>query len=1097
MVVILSTSQIVQKTIEQYRTSQPLLDTKPGTVARDLLIDGFAIRLSELYNELNRVVSAQSIASSIGSDLDKLGNNYGEGRAAQGRSLGPAIFTFSSILSDISIPIGTIVYSKNGVSFRTLTNTIIRASDETKYTTLATKIRADLNFLNITDLYAVEILVECTSAGTIGNISKYSLTSTNISGVSNVTNICSFTGGIPAETDSAYKNRLISVFSGSNTGTELGYASLMTADTTIQSAIVIGPGDPLMLRDNTIIKTDSYGDPVLDDDNEPIILSEGDGGKIDIYVQGYRLSENIESYIYNDKSGQNDPTSTTNDYILGQTSVSSNATLNKRRRLALETKSIPSQPIYNLVEVVGSKSGTFALKSIDSYGRTTGNYSLTKDSGSFAGSSFGFDKLHWVNNYTSLDSEDNTKTVFNGQDQLNYTDVTRINSIKHVITVTNENSKINNTDKTVLQLAHTPIRNIIKVLNVTTGERYVVTNRNPDGASGALNVTGKINISGNSLPSVSDVLQVDYEWLFYHDTYTDFDPKINSNNIRAVIDSVDWGYSNVIYREESNVNQDANQIQTLNVSLPISSVVSVNVLPNAVKCYVEPVGKTLKVNLQATISPYTTYNITNVVSIRDEDGVELYNTYENNGYFDSHNIYFPTDTAAEANKLATIYYNAVDIFTINGTSGSFSDKKITLLPAAKDLLNVINGSNVEVNYIANVNELLPSTDLVNLPISKNSANKNTFITRTNNVIGTQPVTNIESVIITKNLRKAPTKLAINFSGIVNPGVLLIKGNAVKLLENIVFTATVNGLTQDLTEAITNSLGTTSIPSNLHISRLINLQHVETATDNIVLNTIYDYDIVGYKLQNASAYLDEAVSLSTLASTEIMLPTSKENVANNILAGQKLQATFYITYTDVTEQISVSTNGLTYTNNNYSIIDSISIASGFKSNNTYIGSMSINAMNQPSIGTKYKTSYNFTSPKPGERIDVRYNYNSLIPDCTLRLGTNRQLTGDVLVKEAPYILIDVVAYITIQKGYLSTSKLVVQNVANQIASTINNQTMGAALNASDLINAAYQVTGLDSIRITTFNKADRIGQVSKIQAMRNQYLRANSVIVTVE
>lgn len=47
MVVILSTSQIVQKTIETYRTFQPLLDTKPGTVARDLLIDGFAIRLAK------------------------------------------------------------------------------------------------------------------------------------------------------------------------------------------------------------------------------------------------------------------------------------------------------------------------------------------------------------------------------------------------------------------------------------------------------------------------------------------------------------------------------------------------------------------------------------------------------------------------------------------------------------------------------------------------------------------------------------------------------------------------------------------------------------------------------------------------------------------------------------------------------------------------------------------------------------------------------------------------------------------------------------------------------------------------------------------
>lgn len=1095
MVVILSISQIVQKTIESYRTFQPLLDTKPGTVARDLLIDGFAIRLSEVYNELNRVVSAQSIATSVGSDLDKLVSNFGEGRLTAGRALGPAIFTFSSILSDISIPQGTIIYSKNGVSFRTLAATIIRASDANKYVTTATKIRADLNYLNITDLYAVEILVECTSAGITGNISKYSLTTTNISGVSAVTNVTAFTGGTPSENDNAYKNRFISIFSGSNTGTELGYASLMTADTTVQSAIVIGPGDPLMSRDNTIIKLDSYGDPILDDDNEPIVLSEGDGGKIDIYVQGYKLTENIESAIYNDKSGQDDPTSTLNDYILGQTTISPNATLNKRRRLALQTRNIPAQPIYDVIEVVGSQSGTFTNKTVDQYGRITGNYTLSKDKGDFAGSCFGFDKLHWINNYSTIDNEDITKTLFNGQDQLNFTDVTKINNIRRIITVTNENSKVYSSDRSILQLSHAPIRNIIKVLNVTTGERYVITNRNPDGATGALNLTGRIFISGNSLPSVSDILQVDYEWVFYHDTYTDFDCKIASSNIRSVIDSVDWGYSNSIKREESVVSE-TNNIQTISVSLPISTVVSVNKLSPIAHCKVESSGNALKVSLSTATPPVTNQTISNVVSIR-WNGVEVYNTYLNNGYFDANNIYLPTDTAITANEWVDVYYNAIDAYTINGVSGSYSNNKITLLPAAKSTLNINNGDLIEVNYIANVNELLPATDLTKLPISRTSLNKNAFTTSAGDIIGVQPVTNIEGLYITKNLRKAPTKLAINFSGILNPGVLLINGNTTNLLENVVFTATVNGLTQDLTDAIKTNLGLTTIPSNLKVSRLIKLEQVETTESDIVLNTNCEYDIIGYKLNDVSACLDEGIANTNLSNTEITLPSSSKNIANTILAGQKLQATFYVSFDNVIEEISVSTNGLMYTNNNYSIVKSISVASGFKNNNIYVGSISINAMNQPATGNKYTTSYNFTSPKPGERIDVRYNYNSLIADCTSRLATNRQLTGDVLVKEAPYILVDVIASITVHKNYQSTSKLVVQNVANQIASMINNQSMGAAINASDLINAAYQVVGLDSIRISTFNKADRLGQVSVIQAMRNQYLRANSVIVSIE
>lgn len=130
MVVILSTSQIIQKTIEFYRTAQPLLDTKPGSVARDLLIDAFSIRLSEVYDELNKTASAQSLARSVGTDLDNFVSNYGESRLSPGRSIGPAIFTFSSILADIPIPGGTIVYSKTGVTFRTLTTVNVLAADD-------------------------------------------------------------------------------------------------------------------------------------------------------------------------------------------------------------------------------------------------------------------------------------------------------------------------------------------------------------------------------------------------------------------------------------------------------------------------------------------------------------------------------------------------------------------------------------------------------------------------------------------------------------------------------------------------------------------------------------------------------------------------------------------------------------------------------------------------------------------------------------------------------------------------------------------------------------------------------------------------------
>ena len=47
-----------------------------------------------------------------------------------------------------------------------------------------------------------------------------------------------------------------------------------------------------------------------------------------------------------------------------------------------------------------------------------------------------------------------------------------------------------------------------------TGERYTVTNQNPDGTD-SINRTGRIIISGNSLPSASDILQVDYLYIVF------------------------------------------------------------------------------------------------------------------------------------------------------------------------------------------------------------------------------------------------------------------------------------------------------------------------------------------------------------------------------------------------------------------------------------------------------------------------------------------------------------------------------------------------------------------------------------------------------
>jgi len=1092
MVVILSTPQIIQKTIEFFRTAQPLLDTKPGSVARDLMIDSFSIRMSELYDELNRVSSAQSVARSVGTDLDNWSSNFGESRLNPGRSIGPAILTFASIDADTPLAAGSLVYSKNGTSFRIIATTNVLASDESKYRAIATRIRADLDNIGITDEYAVEVLVECSISGTKGNISKYSLISTTIANISNVTNVVPFSGGTPAENDTAYRNRIISIFSGSNTGTELGYANVVGQDPAVLDTVVVGPGDPLMTRDNAVQQTNDYGNLVLDEDGDPVIISEGDGGKVDIYVYGTRFTESTDTFIYNDKSGQDDPTNSENDFALGQIAGYETATLNKKRIKLLKNRILPSQPIANIVEVTGSRSGSFSLQSINTYGVSSGNYTLIKDTGNYAGSSFGFDKLSWISKFSTISGEDITKASFNGQDQLAYVDLLTISNIRRTVTVTNENSQVSSTDRSKVYLNHVPVRNIIKVLNLTTGERYVVSDRNPDGSVGALNTTGRITVSGNSLPAVSDTLQVDYEWIFYHDTYVDYDSKVTNDNIRDATDSVDWGYNNAIRREQAIVSI-VGGVPSITVSLPVSSVISVNMIEI-------DLNKTLTSGSTGGTQVVVDNNVANVVSvIKTSNNAEVYSTYKKNGYFKGATITLPTDTSGQAGDSVDVYYNATDVFVVNNISGSFSETIITLSPNVITEFGLAAGDIVEVNYIANISELFPSVDLNTLPAVKNV---NKFSTTTQTGIGYQPISNIYSgSVVTKNLRKSPTRLAINFAGVNSPGVLTIRGTTYRLVDGVVFSAPLNGLKQDLSQAIRTGLGLdddATIPSTVSVARLVSLDKVEVASSNstIVTNTLNGYDIIGYTLKDASFVLDDAAYETTLTAKEVRLPSTEDNIANQILAGDKLKISFYITTTGVSEDISISTNGVQYTENSFGFVDIMSISSGFQTNGIVSGSINMLATNQPAVGSRYKTGYSYTSPKPGERINIRYNYNSLINDSTLRLEGQRQIIGDIMVKESPYILVNVSASIIVASGYTDSQSIVAQNVGDKLSNTINGLDLGATLHASDLVNAAYQITGLDAITILGFNINGNTGQASKIQAQKNQYMRANTVTITI-
>ena len=682
MVQIKSTNEIILSMIDFFKTALPNATVNPGSVLRDLMIDCPASQLALLYDQLAQISNLQSLRLVSGSDLDKLAQNFGSTRNLPTKSSGVALLTFSSIPATVAINAGSLITASNGSTFAVLNGISVAPSAANTYKSIAVQYQANLAFLGITDQYAVEVSVQATTPGSAGNISQYAINTTSIPGVSNATNTYPFTGGADQETDATFRNRVLAIFSGSNIGTALGYQNLALANTAVSAAIVVGPGNPLMVRDGTVV--------VENPDGSFTIISEGTGGKVDIYILGSILSTYTDTFIYLDKSNDNNPTNTLNNFVLGQIVTDAGKTITQKRLNDIANGTLPAQPVQQILSVTGTLSGAnFIPATTNSLGITTGNYELIKDTGNYAGSPWGMDTFHWTSNQIMF-NEDLVKTQFNGQDPTTFSGVIDIPNATQNISITNENSNVLTSNNSIIQLLHVPATNVTRVFNANTGESYTVINQNFAG-TGSTNTSGQIQISGNTLPSTSDILQVDYTWIVSYDPYSDYDGKLLNNNPRAAGDSVDWGISNAIRQERVlfNVNQ-SNTFFTGNTSLPVTSVVSANVFSSTRGMVVESTipnfTNRLMVNIAAIDSAMNTIETMKLT----DTSQEVYITAENDGFITNNRIVvgsqikynvlvvLPTDTTAVLGSLVTITYDPLDAFNVVGSTGSFSGSTVTV-----------------------------------------------------------------------------------------------------------------------------------------------------------------------------------------------------------------------------------------------------------------------------------------------------------------------------------------------------------------------------------------------------------------------------------
>ncbi len=1071
--------------IEYLSLTQPNLDTKPGTVTRDLFIDLQADQMDKLYKVISQVSDKQSPERMVGVDFDRWASNYNIRRKSGSPSDGIVVFTFNDLNSDIPIPNGTLVFSRSGYTYKTIGNFNISLTEKSRYAANASRMRSSLNIAGISDLYAIEVPVQAIRNGKSGDISSLQIREHNLQDSLRVTNLTSFSGGESSESDSTFFARIISSFSGAATGTSFGYRSAALNVSGVNDVLIIQPGNSLMLRDGT--------ETIQTNDGSYRILSSGTGGKVDVYVLGRKLEEVSQTFLYTDLSGKGNATDERNDIIPGINSNDLYRTSEERRLNALTSGQLPFQPIDSVVSLTGSSSGLLALKSVDADGNISGNYEVVKDlTADVGGSPFGKDRIRFISNEKNIVGQTNLKKLYNSIDAIKYSDVTNISDVYQNVFVSKESSRVSPVDRSLIYLNHKPALNVSRVINRTTGEIYTIESQNINPDTG-LNDEGSIRISGKTLPSTADILSVDYTWQHYFDRYIDYNgessPAIFKDSL--VNDSIDWGVSNGIVSEPVTLYKEMGGTEYFaDTTFDIGRVTSVY-SSNDVSDVIELVAST-EGNRPGIILPNSEDVVSNIISIKSESGVELYNTKSGDGYFISRTIYLPTDSSGEVGESVLVRYNKIEFFSVPNGDGSFSQNTITLpsedILIGNDLLETVDGlylssGTIYVDYVADIQTLVTSS-LANLPLSGNSTSNSLFDSGLTLVSdSSQPlVWEYDGSDVVGIDKFGPAKLRVLMSGTVRAGKLKIVGTTLKRLDlKVSYGAVFSNGKFNLQNEVLAALGVSN-STGYYIARI-----------DSVKNNGSSLDIIGVTQNNNMNAFPVAYSDSTYGMFEFSLPDTTIN-DGTITAGSDIDISLLIAKDNDFEELYFPGDLTVITDKTFSRLDKIVVSSGFRSNSgDYSGNITISAFNQPITNTNYLVDYKFKAPKEGERLILRYTMNRLISDATLAVENVRAITADVLVKEAAKLSVDVRGEVIINEEQLLNTQSILDDVSNTLVSVLNTNVLGATIDYSDLISSISSVAGVDSVNISMFNESGKSGRKSFIRALDNQYIAAGQVV----
>lgn len=223
----ISADTIVANIVAQLKILDPTVSAEVGTPERKI-IEATAEIIASQQVDFSVLNSQTDISTLSGGRLDAYLSIFNFGRQAATPAYGTVTFTRNQTATQqIVIPRGTQVQAVlNNTTFPTL---IFVTTDSVVLDPGATN---------------VSVTAQCTVAGTIGNIDANTISGfgglQNIAGISSVSNAQAFSGGIDAESDTAYVARFQNSFMRNISGTTDMFLALAVSMNGVTKANVVG-----------------------------------------------------------------------------------------------------------------------------------------------------------------------------------------------------------------------------------------------------------------------------------------------------------------------------------------------------------------------------------------------------------------------------------------------------------------------------------------------------------------------------------------------------------------------------------------------------------------------------------------------------------------------------------------------------------------------------------------------------------------------------------------------------------------------------------------------------------------------------------------